>query len=351
MKKVLYITAFEVPYRVRFFNELAKHCDLTVLFEAMPGKHRNRKWSTSEEIQFKTEYLRLESVQRSKLKLNVKILKYLRADYDAIIFGCVNTKTQAAAIVLMRLLRKPYIINLDGETMWDDVGFKRFLKRFVLKGADKYLVAGEKCGESIAEIAKGRCIVPYYFSSLLEREIEEHAQQVKECKRNETVLVVGQYFDYKGMDVVLEAARLDQSIPYKFVGMGGRTELFQKDFAGKIPKNVEIIPFLQKKDLEKEYCSCAMMVLPSRRECWGLVINEAASFGTPIVSTWGSGAAIEFLADAWPQYLAKIDDAKDLCAKIVLLRDASKEEYVVYLKEKASRYTVEKMATQHLKAL
>jgi len=50
------------------------------------------------------------------------------------------------------------------------------------------------------------------------------------------------------------------------------------------------------KELEEEYKTCAMLVLPTRQECWGLVINEAASFGMPIVSTWGSGAAVEFLS-------------------------------------------------------
>ena len=32
-KKILYISNIEVPYRVSFFNEFAKHCDLTVLYE------------------------------------------------------------------------------------------------------------------------------------------------------------------------------------------------------------------------------------------------------------------------------------------------------------------------------
>lgn len=33
MKKVLIITNIPSPYRVEFFNQLGKKCDLTVLFE------------------------------------------------------------------------------------------------------------------------------------------------------------------------------------------------------------------------------------------------------------------------------------------------------------------------------
>ena len=46
--------------------------------------------------------------------------------------------------------------------------------------------------------------------------------------------------------------------------------------------------------------------------CLRLVVNEAASFGTPIVSTWGSGAAMEFIGDDYPQFLAKPADAGSL---------------------------------------
>ena len=38
-------------------------------------------------------------------------------------------------------------------------------------------------------------------------------------------------------------------------------------------------------DLYKEYQQCKCVLLPSKKECWGLVINEAASFGCPIIST------------------------------------------------------------------
>ena len=55
----------------------------------------------------------------------------------------------------------------------------------------------------------------------------------------------------------------DQTLQYKFVGMGKRTEQFLQE--NSIPSNVEIIPFLQKEDLEREYHSCAMLVLPSRQ--------------------------------------------------------------------------------------
>ena len=34
LKKVLFITNIPAPYRIDFYNELGKHCELTVIFEA-----------------------------------------------------------------------------------------------------------------------------------------------------------------------------------------------------------------------------------------------------------------------------------------------------------------------------
>lgn len=347
MKKVLYLSNIEVPYRVRFFNELSRHCDLTVLYEREKSSNRNRDWTRSESGSCKNKFLHGIPIG-GEHAFSLGILKELFSGYDLVIVGCYNSPVQMMAILVMRIFRIPYVLNTDGETFLAPEEFKTKFKYFFLKGAERYLIAGEKSAETLKPAARGRPIVPYYFSSLYEHEVEEHRME-SGCPRNDTILVVGQYFDYKGMDVALEAARMDLSLRYKFVGMGARTEQFRQDHADGIPENVEIIPFLQKEELEKEYQTCGMLVLPSRRECWGLVINEAASFGTPIVSTWGSGAAVEFLADDYPEYLAKPGDGADLYRRIRSLADAAdKSGYCVHLLEKSRGYTIEKNVAAHV---
>lgn len=349
MKKVLYLTNIEVPYRVRFFNELAKKCDLTVLYEREQSANRNQAWAGSVSRNFRVKYLRGLKIGNENA-FSFGILKEIFSNYDCIIVGCYNSPAQMAAILTMRLFQIPYILNLDGEPFLAGDGLKKKLKRFFVSGAEKYLVAGEKTAESLRNaIGTDKVIVPYYFSSLTEQEIEEHRQLAGNV-RNDTILVVGQYFDYKGMDVALEAARMDLSLRYKFVGMGNRTELFQKEH--DIPENVELIPFLQKKELEEEYKNCAMLVLPTRQECWGLVINEAASFGMPIVSTWGSGAAVEFLQENYPEYLAQPGNVKSLFDCIMELVNSNNcEEIKSALLEKSQQYSIEKSMQIHIKQI
>lgn len=242
----------------------------------------------------------------------------------------------------------PFIINFDGEPFFG-IGLKAKIKSLILRKADGYLVAGQKAADSVRKnLGYNDKIIPYYFSSLNDEEIKKNADLT--CERGKTVLVVGQYYPYKGMDIALNVARQDKTIRYKFVGMGKRTSLFYKEM-GEIPANVEIIPFLQKSDLELEYRRCALLLLPSRQECWGLVINEAASFGTPIVSTRGSGAAIEFLEDKYSCYLAEPCNVEDLydCVHKCLFSD--NKEYSDYLKEKSKCFSIEKNVEAYMEMI
>lgn len=132
--------------------------------------------------------------------------------------------------------------------------------------------------------------------------------------------------------------------------MGKRTTEFLTDTHADQMKNVEIIPFLQKDVLEEEYKKCSMLVLPTRQECWGLVVNEAASFGTPVVSTNGSGAAIEFLFEKYPFLLAEPDNAENLAEVIKAARNMNLKDYSKYLIEKSKMYSIEHSVECHMKA-
>lgn len=349
MKKVLYISNIQVPYRVRFFNELSKYCDLTVLYERSISNNRNNEWANSEELDYKQAFLDGIKIGNES-SFSLGILRYILGKYDVIIIGCYSTPVQIFANIILRLKRKPFFVNFDGEVFADKFSVKTILKRTVLKGASYYLIAGEKAADNLKKIVGKKHITPYYFSSLSKSELKEHRMDVND-ERKEYVLVVGQYFDYKGLDVAVKAAKKMPQLNFKFVGMGNRTDLFVKENDIEDVDNIEVVPFLQKKELEDEYVKCKCLLLPTRQECWGLVINEAASFGTPIVSTWGSGAGVEFLADDYPMLLAKPGDENSIVKALQCLdKDIDILEYSKYLIKKSEKYNIEKSVKMHLEA-
>lgn len=68
MKKVIFCTNLPSPYRVDFFNEFGKYCDLTVLYERHSSSERNAAWKGTGAENFKEVYLDLQlvGVDRSK---------------------------------------------------------------------------------------------------------------------------------------------------------------------------------------------------------------------------------------------------------------------------------------------
>lgn len=347
MKKILYVTNIPVPYRVKFFNALARKVDVTVLFERRRGENRDKNWCGGEPIRFRAEYLRGIPLGAEN-SLSPGIFRAVFGPYDGVIFGCCNSPVQLLAMLLMRLRKRPYILNLDGDVFLEGTGRKARLKRFLLSGAAAYLTAGNRAAEAIRSIAGGRPVVCYPFGSLTEKEVACSRKKAYGI-REKTIAVVGRYFPYKGLDVALEAARLAPDLEFCFVGMGDRAEAFRRE--QKVPENVKIIPFLQKEALAELYARCAMVVLPSRQECWGLVVGEAAAFGAPIVSTWGSGAAAEYLGRAYPRYLARPGDAQSLLACIRRLSREDSGSYRDFLLETARDYTIENCVQAHMRLL
>lgn len=349
MKKILYITIMEVPYRTQFFNLLSEKCELTVVYQTSGTITRNKTWAKS--VTSKFNYLFLDSTSNKFFKQLKRLLNIIKnGNFDHIIFGCCNEKLQLLTMQLLRITRRKYILNLDGETFFEKKNLKTFFKKILLKGANKYFVAGIESSNNLKKAIKTNRVYPYFFSSLTNEEIEQNSH--KKQKRDNYVLVIGKYFDYKGLDVALEAAKLLPNQEFKFLGVGNRSDLFVKKVKEMDLSNIEVIPFLQKEELNLEYQKCKMLVLPSRQECWGLVVNEAASFGTPIVSTFGSGAAVEFLDDKYKMFLAEPGNSKDLAKKISLLLDSKKtQEYSDYLLKKSKQYSIEISVEKHLEEL
>lgn len=343
MKKVLYITNIETPYRVAFFNELSQYCDLTVLYERKKSKNRDDKWAHKNIAQYNQIFLKGINCKNESV-LSLQIVRHV-FEYETVIVGSYNSPSQMLAIMVMRICGKKYYLNLDGENFVNKKTLKGKAKKFFLSGAEKYFVAGELSAKSLKEaIGKEVNTIPYYFSSLKIKELEKNSET--KLLRKKFILVIGQYFPYKGLDIAVEVAKKMPDRNFIFVGMGSRTDVFIKECGIKNSSNIKIIPFLEKEKLDELYASCEMLLLPSRQECWGLVINEAASFGTPIVATKGSGAAIEFLEE-YPQFLVDVSCSKKIVEKIEFFEKMNEYEidsYKKYLIEKSKKYNIERSA-------
>lgn len=350
--KVLYLTNIHNPYRDEFFNQLGNQCELTVLFEERSDPDRDSSWFEASRVQSYRELYLSGSNERQLLS---SMIGTIGAGWSVVVIGCYNRTRQIIASEFLKFRKIPFVVNSDG-LAFDNGGFlKRALRRHVLRGASSYLVAGSTCASSLRRIVGDTAaIAPYPFSSLTQQQINElSGQAVKRDSRR--ILVVGQYQDYKGLDVALAAAKiLCDKYYFLFVGAGKRVSELKLAAMELELSNVEFVSFMKPEELKDEYLRAGAFVLPSRQECWGLVVNEAAACGCPIISTWGSGAAVEFLSGQYPQFLAAPDNAMSLAGAIEAYfaqSEIEKSRYSAFLKSKATDYSIEHMVEAHMKLL
>jgi glycosyltransferase involved in cell wall biosynthesis len=123
----------------------------------------------------------------------------------------------------------------------------------------------------------------------------------------------------KGLEVLLDAMPLilqRHDVVLNVIGVGPRLEEY-KNQAKRLNLNcrVSFLGFVEHNLLPKHYANADLLVLPSRRESFGLVLAEAMACGLPVVST-KVGAIPEVVEDGVTGLLVTPDDPEALASAI-----------------------------------
>jgi len=110
------------------------------------------------------------------------------------------------------------------------------------------------------------------------------------------VIFVGQLIPRKGVDLLLEAMRplFDYYTDLRFsvIGAGSEARALQ-DIARnlRVADRVNFEGTVSSDMIQSRIASADVLVLPSRWDGWGMVVNEALSAGVPVIVSDGCGAA------------------------------------------------------------
>lgn len=357
--KVLYLTTVPTPYKVAFFEEFGKLCDLTVLFENKQVSYREKSWMIKDFHNFTAIFLRGFNIKDKKISVEaIKIIK--NGNYDRVIIGCYSTITQMIAQKYMIDHKIPFIHSSDGGMIKEDSALQKKLKSYFIKNASAWLGTGKVTTEYLRYYgADEKKIITYPFTSIYDRDIlpVPDSIAVKRQFRNQLkmyedkiVLSVGQLIYRKGIDVLIKAAsKLNNTGIYIIGGTPSDeyVELKRKYNAN----NIHFISFKNKNELSKYYRAADVFVLPTREDIWGLVINEAMSYGIPVVTTNKCVAGMEMIEQGVTGSIVEVENVNQLVEAVrYWLENGSTESSNVSL-DKARQYTIEKMAAVHYEIL
>lgn len=357
--KVLFLTNIPSPYRVDFFGELAKYCDLTVLYEMGSAADRDAAWIKAEKDNgiYRTFFLK-PIMKQSSSAWCPSVKRYLKKGiYDVIIVGGYSTPTGVWAIRCLNRRKIPYLINCDGGFVPKKENLIKYsIKKYLLSGASGWLSSGKLTDQYLVHYgAKREMIFRYPFTSLWEKEILLRPLSIAEKNRykqelgishSKMLLSVGQFIPRKGFDILLEAAaQLETNCEIYIVG-GQINDEYQHLLDKYHLKNIHFLPFMLGESLKKYYLTSDIFVLPTREDIWGLVINEAMAAGLPVVTTDRCAAGVELLET---DNLVSAGDAAALAERLNLLLNDDEQCRQIGSRnlKKIREYTIENMARVH----
>jgi len=321
-KKVVFLQNLIYPIRNPFFNQLTKveGISLKVLF--LSETSANRKWRIE-----KDKLLYPNKVLKNfKFKINdgdtfeyiinpFSLIDYFREMPDILItIGWANATNYL--FMFMNLIRnKPFYIWC--ESTINEQNKRRSLMmpliRFFVERSKGIIVPGILSAAYIKQIDKNAKII------VVPNSIDNERFYNKRRKGNTNMiklLYVGRFEKIKGIDNLLEAFKnLSIKYPNKLelmlVGYGPE-ESSIKRIIKKYNLNVKMIPFVEPKELPLIYKNADIFILPSLREVWGFVINEAIAAGLPIIVSNKVGSSLDLVINGKNGYIFQGGDTLSL---------------------------------------
>lgn len=361
--KVLFLVNIPAPYRIDFFNELGKYCDLTVLIESKSAEHRNDKWLQKEAVHFKSVYLTPTKVLNKTICFDVS--DYIESDYDIYVIGVYNTLTSILAMHKLKKYHKKFIISVDGGYIKEDNQIKKWFKTKLLSGASYWLSPSAESDRYLthygADVSRIR---RYSFTSVLEQDLVEESDITPDKKlalrdklgmsERKVLLSIGR-FSYnkgygKGYDILMKLAeRMPSDVGIYMVG-DDPTEEFLEWKKKKGLNQVHFIGFKSKEEIADYYKAADLFILLTRGDVWGLVVNEAMCYGLPVITSDKCIAGIELIHDGDNGYVVSLNDLDDICQKTLTIVNNQKCQGSMSLSSCSiiRDYTIEVMALQHI---
>jgi glycosyltransferase involved in cell wall biosynthesis len=323
---LLALSSHPVQYQAPLFRKLAGHpeVDLMVYYCSDFGVTENVdsgfgvsiKWDRplleGYAYRFLKNYAPSSSPSRFWGLINPGINRaLLKERYDAIFIHGYALATNWLAFIGALISKTPVLFR--GETLLrpEQAGFKKIIKDTVLKASFRKMKAFLPIGTRSKEfylsygISESRMfLTPYSVDNdffvdrgmpLLARKSEVR-RELAIPQEMPVILYAGKLMERKRpMDLVRAFEGLGESAALVLVGDGELRSPMQDYVRRKNIANVFFAGFRNQSELPEYYAIADMFVLPSAYEPWGLVINEAMSYGLPVITTDGVAASADLI--------------------------------------------------------
>ncbi len=330
------------PYRSPMFDRMAARDDLhfTILYagETIAG----RTWTVEQNHPY--TFLRGVTVPGLRwafhhdYRITPGIWKALEEESpDCVVISGWSTFTAQEALFWCRVRRVPYVLYVESHDAGPRAGWRRAVKNAVvprfLGSAASILVTGSVTREAM--IARG--FSPERIRVFADTiDVEAWAERAgRLAGRRDTlrdslgageddvlVLSVARLAPEKGLDTLIRAVAStgDPKLLLVVVGEGAERQRLD-ELANELGVRLVLCGDQGWQNVLKAYVAADIFALLSEREPWGVVVNEAAACGLPLVLSDRVGAATDLVRDGENGALVPAGDVPAAAAALKRLAD------------------------------
>lgn len=307
MRNVVIITNAPAPYRVAFFDYIQKQKSNYHFHIIYISKNQEigRNWEVTEEELGSHTYLecRVITIRKAyddkRIVLSVGIDKKLKELNPDIVICMEYNVTILQAVHWCKWHRVPFLSWSDG-TAHSERNISRLQKifrRYVIRRASGFISSSSATLEHQVSYGAERTKC---YKSLLTVDVNKYLKKKAENYiPGKKLLYVGSLIGRKGIDLLLPAlARAKEDISLVLVGEGSEEEKLKEMVRELgIEQRVTFKGYLEGEELNACYNNCDAFIIPTREDCYGLVILEAMCASLPVIASKYADGAYDIMTD------------------------------------------------------
>lgn len=248
---------------------------------------------------------------RSVIMLKFPFLLYQRIKNNDFVLAFLPLQEIVLVAILAKMLKKKLFLVHNGDLVLPEKGgfFNRLVEKiyylttsFGIKNSNGIVIHTKDYAENSPHLSqfkdKWRVLLPpFMIPTVSQKQVKDFIKKYK-LERKKLIGFSGRFVEEKGVDYLLQAIPLViKKIPNAHFVFAGQHKVAYENFWEKLEplirkyrKNITLLGLLNEKEAFIFYKSLAVLVMPSRTDCFPFAQVEAMLLGTPTVCTNIPGA-------------------------------------------------------------
>jgi glycosyltransferase involved in cell wall biosynthesis len=313
---VLNIPSF---YKINLLNEISKCLKIYVIYISNNMDDRTDDF-INEKMNFDFIIINKKSYEkRSRFFSCFKTLQTLnKIKYNELIVGGWDVIEIFMLVIFIKSIKISFILE---STIIESrvTGFKILFKKLFLNNISKVYASGSLHKELLIELSFEKTIIITQGVGL----INKPSFKKKNKKYEKNFLFLGRLIDEKNLRFLINIFNDLPDYNLTIIGNG----YLKNKLEATSNKNIKFCGHIENSLLSKLFNDQNFLILPSISETWGLVVEEALYFNTPVIISKNCGAS-ELILDGSN---GLVIDPYDIKSTKKIIKNISKSKYEEYL--------------------